>query len=132
MSWRNIRLIYAREISDQLRDRGTLSMIAVVPLCLYPLLGMSVFQLSQFLRKSEPKVLVIGSEQLAASAGVPPLFEDGGFAASLFDDPAEGARLDVEFINGGSDAAADRDRKLSTAELRLKSGEAQVVLDFPP
>src|SRR3989337_2738570 len=125
MSWRNVRLIYAREIRDQLRDRRTLFMIAVLPLLLYPLLGMSVFQLSQFLRKSEPKVLVIGSEQLAASADVPPLFEDGGFAASLFDDPADGARLDLEFLNGGSDAQADRETRLSAAEQRLKSGEAQ-------
>ena len=66
MNWRNVSLIYAREIRDQLRDRRTLFMIAVLPLLLYPLLGMSVFQLSQFLRKSEPKVLVIGSEQLSA------------------------------------------------------------------
>ena len=28
-------------------------MIAVLPMLLYPLLGMSVFQLSQFLRKNE-------------------------------------------------------------------------------
>ena len=48
MNWRNIRLIYAREIRDQLRDRRTLFMIAVLPLLLYPLLGTSVFQLSQF------------------------------------------------------------------------------------
>src|SRR5215211_2938992 len=66
MSWRNIRLIYAREIRDQLRDRRTLFMIAVLPLLLYPLLGMSVFQLSQFLRKSEPKVVVVGAEELKA------------------------------------------------------------------
>ncbi len=52
MSWRNVKLIYAREIRDQLRDRRTLFMIAVLPLLLYPLLGMSVFQLSQFLRKN--------------------------------------------------------------------------------
>ena len=74
MNWRNVRLIYVREIRDQLRDRRTLFMIAVLPLLLYPLLGMSVFQLSQFLRKSEPKVLVIGSEQLAESDDLPPLF----------------------------------------------------------
>ena len=52
MNWRNIRLIYAREIRDQLRDRRTLFMIAVLPLLLYPLLGMSVFQLSPRMRYS--------------------------------------------------------------------------------
>ena len=75
MNWRNIRLIFAREIRDQLRDRRTLFMIAVLPLLLYPLLGMSVFQLSQFLRTSEPRVIVIGSEQLSPEDGLPPLEE---------------------------------------------------------
>src|SRR5688572_20016206 len=99
MQWRNVRLIFFREIRDQLRDRRTLFMIAVLPLILYPLLGMSVFQLSQFLRKSEPKVLVIGSEQLAASEGLPPLFEDNAFAPELFDDPAFSGRMHLEFVN---------------------------------
>jgi sodium transport system permease protein len=127
MNWRNVRLIYGREIRDQLRDRRTLFMIAVLPLLLYPLLGMSVFQLSQFLRKSEPKVLVIGSEQLAASKDLPPLFENGSFAAELFDDPAEADRLQLEFINGGN-----QKKSLAAAEKRLKAGEVQVVLRFPP
>ena len=96
MNWRNIRLIYAREIRDQLRDRRTLFMIAVLPLLLYPLLGMSVFQLSQFVRKSEPKVLVIGSEQLNDSEDLPRLFEDGQFAADLAGDPKIAEWLHVE------------------------------------
>ena len=58
MNWRNVKLIYFREIRDQLRDRRTLFMIAVLPLLLYPLLGMSVFQLTQFLRKNEARVVV--------------------------------------------------------------------------
>jgi sodium transport system permease protein len=127
MNWRNVRLIYGREIRDQLRDRRTLFMIAVLPLLLYPLLGMSVFQLSQFLRKSEPKVVVIGSEQLAKSAELPPLFEGGSFVSSLFDDPADAARLHLEFVQG-----ANQQRSLSAAEERLKAGEVQVVLRFPP
>ena len=92
MQWRNIRLIFLREIRDQLRDRRTLFMIAVLPLILYPLLGMSVFQLSQFLRKSEPKILVIGSEQLETSDTLPPLFQDGRFAPELFNEPAAAAQ----------------------------------------
>src|SRR5688572_6189014 len=100
MQWRNIRLIFLREIRDQLRDRRTLFMIAVLPLILYPLLGMSVFQLSQFLRKSEPKILVIGSEQLESSGTLPPLFQDGRFARGLFSEPAAAAQLQVEFKTG--------------------------------
>ena len=139
MSWRNVRLIYLREIRDQLRDRRTLFMIAVLPLILYPLLGMSVFQLSQFLRKSEPRVLVIGSEQLAAREDLPPLFEEQRFAAELFDDPELAERVHLEFVNGASDEIeangsapiAGPADKLAAGERRLKAGEVQVVLYFP-
>ncbi|HEX3600175.1 MAG TPA: ABC transporter permease subunit/CPBP intramembrane protease [Lacipirellulaceae bacterium] len=152
MNWRNIRLIYAREIRDQLRDRRTLFMIAVLPLLLYPLLGMSVFQLSQFVRKSEPKVLVLGAEELKTSGDLPPLFEDGHFSPKATGDPkladwlhlefasddaksppvieksAVKAAKDVEDGEGNSPRAAE----LKHAEEELKSGDVQVVLNFPP
>src|SRR5262249_32107809 len=44
MRWSIIRLICARELRDQLRDRRTVFMIAVLPLLLYPILGMAVVQ----------------------------------------------------------------------------------------
>ncbi len=31
MSWQNVRLIWFREVRDQLRDRRTIFMIAVLP-----------------------------------------------------------------------------------------------------
>src|SRR5882757_4820170 len=102
MSWRNIRLIYAREIRDQLRDRRTLFMIAVLPLLLYPLLGMSVFQLSQFLRKSEPKVVVVGAEELKTGKNLPPLIEGDHFAAGLFGDETAADWLHLEFATGSA------------------------------
>src|SRR5262245_35807525 len=107
MSWRNIRLIYAREIRDQLRDRRTLFMIAVLPLLLYPLLGMSVFQLSQFLRKSEPKVVGVGGQELEGSGDLPPLIKDGHFAASLFGDESAATWLHLEFA-GDLDKTSER------------------------
>jgi sodium transport system permease protein len=143
MQWRNIRLIFLREIRDQLRDRRTLFMIAVLPLILYPLLGMSFFQLSQFLRKSEPKVLVIGSEQLQSTGTLPPLFEEGRFARDLFSDPSSSAQLNVDFEAGRSLEETSRpvgqhvSQDLQTATLRsverrLKAGEVDLVLYFPP
>jgi sodium transport system permease protein len=131
MQWRNVQLIFFREIRDQLRDRRTLFMIAVLPLILYPLLGMSVFQLSQFLRKSEPKVLVVGSEQLSASDDLPPLFQDGRFAADLFEDPAESARLNLESHENADQSSAGK-IDISAFEERLKAGDVEVVLYFPP
>src|SRR6478752_327088 len=111
MSWRNIRLIYAREIRDQLRDRRTLFMIAVLPLLLYPLLGMSVFQLSQFVRKSEPHVLVVGAEQLKQADDLPTLFEGGHFAAKLAGDPKVADWLHVEFANPRTNPPPQTDTK---------------------
>src|SRR4029078_4025169 len=102
MSWRNIRLIYFREISDQLRSRRTLFMIAVLPMLLYPLLGMSVFQLSQFLRKSEPKVIVVGAQELKAGGDLAPLIDGERFAGGLFNDADSADWLHLEFANGAS------------------------------
>ncbi len=127
-------------------------MIAVLPMLLYPLLGMSVFQLSQFVRKSEPKVLVIGAGELNASKELPPLFEKGHFAVKLTGDPKVAEWLHLEFAGGGeekeaseekpqgsaaadessSDSTAQRERALQRAEAQLKAGDVQVVLNFPP
>src|SRR4029078_1020679 len=117
MNWQTVRLIYCREIRDQLRDRRTLFMIAVLPLLLYPLLGMSVFQLSQFLRTSEPRVVIAGSEQLVAK-GLPTLTEDGHFAVDLFDSADDAKRISVEF------------KELETAQQMLADGTTDVRLHF--
>jgi sodium transport system permease protein len=47
MRWSIIRLIWARELRDQLRDRRTVLMIVGLPVLLYPLLGIAVVRLAQ-------------------------------------------------------------------------------------
>ena len=47
MRWSIIRVIWFRELRDQLRDRRTVVMMAVLPLVLYPVLGIGVFQFTQ-------------------------------------------------------------------------------------
>lgn len=138
MTWRNVKLIYLREIRDQLRDRRTLFMIAVLPLLLYPLLGMSILQLSQFRRQSEPTVLVVGSEQLLESTEVSPLFENGRFAADLFDDPKGADHIKLEFVDRTSrssdepaEVTSPSSGSLEDAQKRLQSGDVQVVVYFP-
>ena len=42
MFWTNVKLIYCRELRDQMRDRRTLFTIVVLPLLLYPILAMIV------------------------------------------------------------------------------------------
>jgi sodium transport system permease protein len=90
MNWYNVKLILAREIRDQLRDRRTLFMIFVLPLLLYPLLGTSFFQVSQFLREQPTRVLIVDLPELD---GLPPLVEKHHFAPKLLSDKPERARL---------------------------------------
>src|SRR6185295_1751179 len=80
MFWTNVKLIFLRELRDQLRDRRTLFTILVLPLLLYPLMGMSVFQVQQFLKEHPSKVRIIGP------AGLPekPALLVGGKIAPQF------------------------------------------------
>ena len=82
MNCTNVKLILAREVRDQLRDRRTLFMIFVLPILLYPLLGMSFFQVVQFMREQPTRVLVVGLPR--AAAGLPPLFDEAPLRRALF------------------------------------------------
>ncbi|HJN66277.1 MAG TPA: hypothetical protein QF761_08745, partial [Pirellulales bacterium] len=78
MSLQNIKLIFRREMRDQLRDRRTLFMILVLPVLFYPLLGISFFQIAQFLREHPSKVLIIGYASTEGS--LPELVSQDQFA----------------------------------------------------
>lgn len=88
MSWQNIRLIWFREVRDQLRDRRTIFMIAVLPVLLYPLLGMLFLQITQFMQQQPTRIWVLGAAALSVE---PALFDDRRFAAEFC--PEEEARL---------------------------------------
>src|SRR5262249_19037839 len=64
MRWSIVRVIWFRELRDQLRDRRTIFMIAVLPILLYPLVGMGVIQLfAGFIGK--PNVVgILGADNL--------------------------------------------------------------------
>lgn len=126
MNWSNVRLIFSREVRDQLRDRRTLFMIAVLPLLLYPILGMSMFQVLQFVREHPTKVLVIGAQDLPAS---PSLLQNGRFAARLFKDADKRRLLEITVSTAGG-----RTLRQQVAEARqsVKQGEYQAVVYFPP
>ncbi|MGB1927391.1 MAG: ABC transporter permease, partial [Rubripirellula sp.] len=79
-SWKAIWLIYRREMLDQLRDRRTLFTIAILPILLYPLLGMLLLQISQFKQEHPISLCVLGRDHLEVAT---PLFEAEGFAEGL-------------------------------------------------
>jgi len=130
MNWSNVKLILHREVRDQLRDRRTLFMIAVLPLLLYPLLGMSMFQVLQFVREHPTRVLVIGAGIPAES---PALVEGGRFAERWFS-TAEKSRL-LEVTRGDDDVELMTRFKRGAAEVArpmVEGGEFEAVIYFPP
>ena len=64
MDWKNVKLILAREVKVQLRDRRTLFTVLVLPLLLYPLMGMAMLQVSQFSKQQSVNVWMAGAENL--------------------------------------------------------------------
>src|SRR5687768_12180382 len=70
MKWSNVKLIFLREGRDQLRDRRTLFTIVVLPVLLYPLMGMVMMQMAQFMQEHPTKILIDGADSLPDS---PPL-----------------------------------------------------------
>lgn len=118
MNLTNVRLILAREVRDQLRDRRTMFMIFVLPVLLYPLLGLSMSQIMQFRSERPTTVLVIGGQDLDKP---PRLFDGESFTPQLFTDPDHGPELLApRFVAMDADEA----RRL------VERGEADAALIF--
>lgn len=132
MNWRNVFLIFRREVLDQVRDRRTLFMILILPVLLYPAMGVGIVPLIQF--AEQPRTLVIlGADALPE----PTLIEGDHFAAEWFRDPSDRSKIVVI-----SDSTSHRDdsetspgveekrRKLiDTARGFREPLERQIVLD---
>lgn len=152
MKWTNVRLIFLRELRDQLRDRRTLFTIAVLPLLLYPLLGMSFMHMSQFLREYPARVWFLGAEALPEEPTLIDCEGDQCSFAAEFCPPAEAdllelivapplsaetSQLIVEELSDETppeDAAAPRYSATlnKLAQEAMKSGKYDVVVYVPP
>ncbi|HZN33176.1 MAG TPA: ABC transporter permease subunit/CPBP intramembrane protease [Pirellulaceae bacterium] len=121
MNWSNVKLIYLRELRDQLRDRRTLFTIAVLPLLLYPLMGMALLQVQQFRKEHASKVRIIGAESLPAE---PQLIVGQQFAPHL-----NQRLLELELT-----PAAGRSPTEVQAEVQreLREGAFDAAVYFPP
>ncbi|MHC4875035.1 MAG: ABC transporter permease subunit/CPBP intramembrane protease [Planctomycetota bacterium] len=91
VTWRNVRLILLREVRDQLRDRRTLFMVLILPLLLYPGLGVGMMQMTMLVKEEARQVVVLGADQLPE----PVLISDGRFESRWFRDPETATRLNV-------------------------------------
>ncbi|MBX3415593.1 MAG: CPBP family intramembrane metalloprotease [Pirellulales bacterium] len=148
MNWTNVKLILLREVRDQMRDRRTMFMIFVLPILLYPFLGMTFFQVSQFVRQHSTDVLVLGFEELPPDQRLieadtkqfrPEYFGSIDQAALLklhFPETPDGADAKK---NGTKDASplqtasssTTPDARMAAAENALRDGTYEVVLLFP-
>ena len=136
MNWSNVRLIFFREVRDQLRDRRTLFMIAVLPILLYPLIGLSFFQVSQFIHEQPTRVFIAGAREVTGDGDLPPLLINGRFADYLFEgDPTRSRLLTVEF-KPPEDASTENLPRGEISEQQatqwVQQGKYEVVVVFPP
>lgn len=118
MRWSIIRLIWLRELRDQLRDRRTLFMVAILPLLLYPVLGFAVLQFAVgFSEKGNIVGLVRGPD---SNRDFPPRPSSGEGRSVV-----PGAALLTAIPSG----AGGVEQLLGAAAL---SGHGQRTLDYPP
>ncbi|MCH8829454.1 MAG: CPBP family intramembrane metalloprotease domain-containing protein, partial [Planctomycetes bacterium] len=92
MSWKNVKLIFLREIRDQFRDPRSLFMVAVLPLLLYPALGIGFMYMSVLHSEQRQTVVILGAKDLPAD---PPLLKGSRFVKTFFGIPADADKLDV-------------------------------------
>ncbi|NLS96067.1 MAG: CPBP family intramembrane metalloprotease [Planctomycetaceae bacterium] len=136
MNWSNVKLILTRELRDQARDRRTIFMIAVLPILLYPLLGMSMFQVAQFMEEKASRVLVVGVSGLLGREDLPPLLEAGDstrFDKDLFHDAAQHRLLEVTLYPEEPTRRAEPKEDVSkTVRALVRDGKYDGAIVLPP
>ncbi len=110
MNWLTVKLIFLREVRDQFRDRRTLFMIAVLPLLLYPAMGIGMLQMTLLFSEQPRTVVILGEKHLPP----PQLLEGDKFVSNWFNNPADSDKLNVvtdtlvELGGGGLNASRNR------------------------
>jgi sodium transport system permease protein len=125
-NWSNLYVIFRREVRDQVRDRRTLFMIFVLPILLYPMLGIGVLKFGAALEQKARVVVIVGAEYLAQA---PPLLnqQGDGFNPGLFDSPVEAEKLVVR-----AEPATGPWSDPSRSEQAIRGGEVSAVMIIPP
>ena len=127
---RNVSLIFQREVRDQLRDRRTLFMIAVLPLLLYPAMALGMLEQNLVFRQKPRAVVILGAEHLPAE---PALLEGNGFVQRWFPSGTDAGLLVVITDEPGSAASAVKiDGGLNAPLLLQSAREIRDVLHTDP
>lgn len=113
MSWRNVKLIFMREVLDQLRDRRTLFMVAVLPILLYPLMGIGMFQMTAIFSEQPRTVVILGADNLPDL----PLLDGDHFARTWFRISTDADKLRV--ISDAAETAPSADPAVNEARAKV-------------
>ncbi|TWT29941.1 ABC transporter permease subunit/CPBP intramembrane protease [Blastopirellula retiformator] len=124
MSWSNIKLILFRELRDQMRDRRTLFSIVILPVLLYPLMGLLVMQVMQFRQQNPARLQIIGAAEIPDS---PPLLEGENFSAELMQKDWSPEMFEINIL----EATMDPDVVRQSAQDAITEGEFDALIYFP-
>jgi len=130
MKWANIKLICVRELRDQLRDRRTLFTILILPLVLYPLLGMTYLQVAQFLKDSPTRIWIIGTENLPQEDSIALLNPAGEkFNEALYSE-SKASLLEIT-VDKRLPTAVTAETLPAHAEQVIGAEEYEIIVYFP-
>ncbi len=130
MKWPNIKRIWLRELRDQMRDRRTLFTVAVLPMLLYPLMGMVMMQMAQFRGGQTTRILVIGEDQVPES---PPLFVKVDGKLELHGAEGDGdSLLEITSADPQKFTGASISQVEAAVDAALEDGDYDAVVYFPP
>ncbi len=127
IQWKNIKLILMRELRDQMRDRRTLFMVAVLPLLLYPAMGIGMVQMTILFSEQPRNVVILGANDLPK---YPQLLEGDHFVSNWFRIPADADKLRVITDKKSSekpDDSADVSENQKRQELLKQARELEDV-----
>lgn len=115
MSWKNIKLVFLREVRDQLRDRRTLFMITILPVLLYPMLGLGIVEMMLTFSEQQRVVVILNADELPS---VPTLLDENGIRKDWF----EGGEADTSKLRVLAERDASKAETVSSAR-KLRRGE---------
>lgn len=90
MNWKNVKLIFLREVRDQLRDRRTLFMITILPVLLYPMLGLGMVEMMLTFSEQKRAVVILNADELPNE---PAFLDEDGIRQVWFGDGGDKSSL---------------------------------------
>lgn len=125
MNWKHVKLIFSRELRDQLRDRRTLFTITILPILLYPLMGMLMLQVAQFSREHPVQIKILGSENIPES----PRLVDG---EQLYSRVGLESIAPLVKISSSALPELDNEKLQAQATDMLNKGDQDLIVIFKP